>query len=223
MKSFIFVSFAFLAFAFYEMSGGADFQPPVAPTPPAAETQTATAPAPIAKTQPVKAATLVASPAITPVDDILPPAVVAAVNDAMNDTVNDPALQVAADLEQIGTSFGQGLTLFPDSDPIAQPLMLASLEQGVAGLRDAPITQGEPEIPQVAEPVTPPADIREVRGTRVNMRDGPGTIYPVIMRLTLGKEVEVLGESGTGWLRLRVLPERTTGWVAASLISKAGR
>lgn len=215
MKSFIFVSFAFLAFAFYEMSGGADFQPPVAPTPPMAESQTAVAPTPSANSQPVQAATLVASPAITPVDDVLPPAVVAA--------VGDPAIQAAADLEQIGTSFGQGLTLFPDSDPIAQPLMLASLEQGVAGLRDAPVTGVEPVLPQVAQPVTPPADIREVRGTRVNMRDGPGTIYPVIMRLTLGKEVEVLGESGTGWLRLRVLPERTTGWVAASLISKAGQ
>lgn len=212
---FVFISFAFLAFAFYQLSGGADFQPPVAPVPPVV----AAKPAPTVAPQPVKAASLIASPAIAPVDKTLEPAPtdVAALRDSAAEA------EAAFNLEQVRTSLGQGLTLFPASDPIAQPLMLASLEQGVAGLRDAPIAEVEPETPQVAQPIAPPADIRKVRATRVNMRDGPGTIYPVIMRLTLGKEVEVLGDSGTGWLRLRALPEQTTGWIAASLISKAGQ
>ena len=79
----------------------------------------------------------------------------------------------------------------------------------------------EPE--PVAAPAPPPElkpDLRKVTGTRVNMRDGPGTIYPVIARLVLGDEVEVLSTSGTGWLRLRTLPERRIGWVASSLIGK---
>ena len=57
-------------------------------------------------------------------------------------------------------------------------------------------------------------------GTRVNMRDGPGTIYPVILRLRIGQQVEVLETSGTGWLRLRTVQGQQVGWVAASLISK---
>jgi Bacterial SH3 domain len=215
MNRFVFLSFAFLAFAFYQLSGGADFQPPVAPNQPVA----AVKPAPTVAPQPVKAASLIASPAISPVDKTLNP------DPADVATLPDSAAEAEAafNLEQVRTSLGQGLTLFPASDPIAQPLTLASLEQGVAGLRDAPAAEVDPETPQAEQPIAPPADIREVRATRVNMRDGPGTIYPVIMRLTLGKEVEVLGDSGTGWLRLRALPEQTTGWIAASLISKAGQ
>ena len=102
-------------------------------------------------------------------------------------------------------------------------LMLASLEQGAAGLTVAvPVVENEnPAEPAASSP--PPADIREITGTRVNMRDGPGTIYPVITRLTIGHEVEVLGESGTGWLRLRTMPEEQIGWISASLVSKARR
>jgi SH3 domain-containing protein len=220
MKSFILVSFAFLAFAFYELSDGADFQPPVAPAPPVVVTQTVTtplAPAPSIKPQPVEAATLIASPIIEPLDEV--PAFAPIDVEA----ILEPDIETVTNLDQVRTSLGQGLSLFPASDPIAQPLMLASLEQGVAGLRDAPVAEVDTEIPEVVETNPPPADIREVSGTRVNMRDGPGTIYPVVMRLTLGHEVEVLGDSGTGWLRLRTLPERTTGWIAASLISRAGQ
>ena len=54
----------------------------------------------------------------------------------------------------------------------------------------------------------PEKDIREISGTRVNMRDGPGTIYPIIGKATIGQKVEVLSESGTGWLRLRVIAAR---------------
>ena len=72
-----------------------------------------------------------------------------------------------------------------------------------------------------ARPATA-TDLREVAGTRVNMRDGPGTIYPVIARLHLGQEVEVLDDSGTGWLRLRTTEGRVTGWASKSLIGDPG-
>ncbi len=55
------------------------------------------------------------------------------------------------------------------------------------------------------------------------MRDGPGTIYPVVARLDIGHNVEVLGDSGTGWLRLRTLPEDQFGWISSSLVSPADR
>ncbi len=226
MKRFVFLSFAFLGWAFYELSGGADFQPRVAATPAPSESGIAAA-TPATTARPANAATLVASPAIATtialartarITPAPTPTPVAAVLNTEPET--DPDIKAAAKREQIRTSLGQGLLLFPDADPIALPLMLTSLEQGAAGLSTAPITADTPE-PAAWTP--PPADIREITGTRVNMRDGPGTIYPVITRLTIGHEVEVLGESGTGWLRLRSLPEQQIGWISASLVSKAPR
>ena len=219
MKRFILVSFAFLALAFYELSGGADFQPRVGPAQPDSDPGVA-AITPSAKARPVKAATLVASPAIAPFQagQTSPdpaPGPVDRVESA------DADIEAVAKLDQIRSSLNQGLSLFADSDPVAQPLMLASLEQGAAGMSTAPLA--DTTTPEVVEMAPPPADIREITGTRVNMRDGPGTIYPVISRLTIGREVEVLGESGTGWLRLRIMPERQIGWISASLVSKANR
>jgi len=211
MKRFIFVSFAFLAWAFYELSGGTDFQPRVATTPPASHTNVAIV-TPSARADPVKATTLVASPAIAPVD---------AAENAR------PKSEPVAGLEPIRTSLNQGLPLFSGSGTTAQPLILASLEQGAAGMSAAPAPTGAtppaatpPEATKVA---ARPTDTREITGTRVNMRDGPGTIYPVISRLMIGHEVEVLDDSGTGWLRLRSMPEQQIGWISASLVSKAKR
>jgi hypothetical protein len=210
MKRFIFLSFAFLGWAFYELSGGADFQPRVANTTVEAVVATATAipqPQTQPQTRPVKAVALVARPAIAQVKPqpansdavLLPHAVAAVLTDATASTSN---------LDQIRAG-------------LAQPLLLASLEQGVAGLSAAPVVAADAAVGANWTP--PEADIREITGTRVNMRDGPGTIYPVISRLTIGHEVEVLGDSGTGWLRLRILPEQQTGWISASLVSKDSR
>jgi len=214
MKRFIFVSFAFLAWVFYELSGGADFQPPVAMTSPAPKTVIASAAAPV-EARPMKAAALVASPAIENPKPAKPiPLPVVAEPDV------DPDIETVDQLDQIRTSLSQGISLFPDANSDAQQLTLASLEQGVAGLSAVAM----PDVTPQPEPVIlapPPADIREITGTRVNMRDGPGTIYPVVTKLTIGHEVEVLGDSGTGWLRLRSLPEQQIGWISASLVSKS--
>ena len=52
------------------------------------------------------------------------------------------------------------------------------------------------------------------------MRQGPGTIYPVMGRLLAGDKVLVIEDSGTGWLHLRTQKGNKIGWVAASLVSK---
>lgn len=235
MKRFVFVSFAFLAWAFYELSGGADFQPRVAETQPVSQTGTArTKATPPAKVRTVKASTLVASPAIAPAIALADAARVETAQVRESVASPEPAtlpvatasgtgpdLETVANLDQIRNSLSQGLSLFPDSAPIAQPLMLASLEQGAAGLKTAPVVAtGDTTTTKPAEWTPAPADIREITGTRVNMRDGPGTIYPVISRLTIGHEVEVLSDSGTGWLRLRTMPEHQIGWISSSLVSK---
>ncbi|WP_432689376.1 SH3 domain-containing protein [Pseudooceanicola sp. C21-150M6] len=62
-------------------------------------------------------------------------------------------------------------------------------------------------------------DIREVTGNRVNMRNGPGTNYAIVDRLTRGQEVEVLSEPGNGWLELRVNDTGQVGWMADFLVT----
>ncbi|MBO9448623.1 SH3 domain-containing protein [Tropicibacter sp. R16_0] len=204
---FVLISFAFLGFAFYELSGGADFEPrgvrPVEPE----KVAYSPAPKPTPVAEPVTAVALVAKPVLKPRQAKV----------EAPEPVEEPALtaeETAKRLAQIKPGLQSGLNGFGQN--VGASLTLASLEQGAVSFQ----TNTEPEAPQVAAPEEPKADIREILGTRVNMRDGPGTIYPVVARLNIGHKVEVLSESGTGWLRLRVLPEQQMGWIAASLVSK---
>lgn len=209
---FVMISFLFLGWAFWELSGGEDFEPRGirAPTPaPVAEVSPKPAP-PLVKTE---AETLVAKVKLTPHKPEPTPQEETA---ALSTLTSEERL---AALARSRASLGKGLSLFAmDSD---QTITLASLEQGALSLRVEPTEPGpEDERAETETYASPAPDLREVTAARVNMRDGPGTIYPVIARLTIGHEVEVLDDSGTGWLRLRVLPEQQIGWIAASLISK---
>ncbi len=62
-------------------------------------------------------------------------------------------------------------------------------------------------------------DIRYVTGNVVNMRDGPGTTYARITSLTDGTEVAVLDRTDDGWLMLRVTQTGEEGWMADWLVS----
>ncbi|MEO1705713.1 MAG: SH3 domain-containing protein, partial [Pseudomonadota bacterium] len=55
-------------------------------------------------------------------------------------------------------------------------------------------------------------------GTRVNMRNGPGTSFPILATLTRGAEAEVIAEPGNGWLQIRVSDTGAVGWMAESLM-----
>lgn len=73
-----------------------------------------------------------------------------------------------------------------------------------------------------AAPDTPESktDIRLVTGSLVNMRSGPGTNYNVVAQLSQDAEVEVVGDSGTGWVELRPLDGGPSGWMADFLLSR---
>lgn len=66
-----------------------------------------------------------------------------------------------------------------------------------------------------------PRDLRTVNGSRVNLRDGPGTGFGVLGTLARGTEVEVLEDPGAGWVRLQVVPEGQIGWIADFLLDGA--
>jgi uncharacterized protein YgiM (DUF1202 family) len=61
-------------------------------------------------------------------------------------------------------------------------------------------------------------DLRLVRPSRANMREGPGTNNPVLATLDRGTEVEVLGDPSGGWVQLRVIETNLIGWMAQSLL-----
>ncbi len=208
MTRVIIITFAMLGWSFYVISGGPDFEPrgmrAEQPRQVAFVTEPEPARGPVAEQLVARAALQPALPAI-PIVEIIPDAAPA------TDEEETRALlaQIATGLN-LDTSFvtEQGTTL-----------TLASLEQGAAALQQVTpdaVTDAS-EAPPLLEPER---DIREVSGTRVNMRDGPGTIYPIIGKATIGQQVEVFGESGTGWLRLRVLNTQQVGWISASLIRK---
>ncbi len=62
-------------------------------------------------------------------------------------------------------------------------------------------------------------DLRAVAGTRVNMREGPGTNFGVIDTLTGGTEAEVIEVNADGWARIRLIGTNQTGWMAERLLN----
>ncbi|KIC21211.1 SH3 domain-containing protein [Leisingera sp. ANG-Vp] len=205
MSRFVLVSFAFLGWGFYELSGGADFEPPKRPEP-VAEAKPATA-------QPARitAASLTAQPVLTRRSQVQTPERPAA----------DPALRqrvAAGHLASAAGVLASTQTAF-SGEPAPGGLQLASLDGGLAAITATPAAAVE-----TAETLQPEPEVildrRSIRASRVNMRQGPGTNYPVITRLLGGDEVIVLEDSGTGWLHLRAPDKGHVGWIAASLVSK---
>ena len=227
MSRFVIVSFAILGWGFYELSGGRDFTAPERPVPerhveaPRQQAQLSTSPPETTTTKfqrsaKVRAASLVDTRLIQ--------------TDPTPRPAADPESRQAIALAKIAsagvTLQGTGTAFAPGAE--TGTLHLNSIQGGLAAMttqfgsdgltQNASLTTAE---------ATPPAtdsasylDIRQIRASRVNMRQGPGTIYPVMARLLAGDEVLILEDSGTGWLQLRSRKGNKIGWVAASLVSK---
>lgn len=214
MSRFVMVSFLFMGWTFYEMSGGADFAPPERPE------RVAAAKLHRVNTHQATAASLVTKPVIQPVRQVAfqPRSTAGALHDRPN---ADPKLRSRVALAQITAmgeaSFEYGLTANATATGGAT-VQLASLSDGLASLAGSGIISNTAVTPII--PLDPTLDLRHVTASRVNMRDGPGTLYPVVNKLNRDAAVQVLDDSGTGWLRLRVVDDAQTGWIAASLISK---
>ncbi|MEL6610444.1 MAG: SH3 domain-containing protein, partial [Pseudomonadota bacterium] len=81
----------------------------------------------------------------------------------------------------------------------------------------APVEEAVAPLPEIA--AAPPADIRAVTGTRVNMRNGPGTNFEVLTQLVQGDQAEVLQSPGNGWVKIRVSATGVEGWMAERLMA----
>ncbi|MFT4960800.1 MAG: hypothetical protein ACI92Z_001885 [Paracoccaceae bacterium] len=204
MNKFVFLSFIFMGWVFFELSGGGDFKPPVNPA------LTGSASTPLALPEPDEPINIVTTALVLPARTVVASAVMARDSERdepaiLVDLTETPPVTLVS-LEQSSEGFGG---------------LLADFDPNVIRLSTTVVGETEEPAPDIrAEQELPPADLRRISGTRVNMRHGPGTTYDIVARLKLGQEVEVLSESGTGWLRLRLVSDRTVGWISASLVSK---
>ena len=210
MAKFILVSFGFLAFAFYEMSGGADFDPEAHKLARIAELE-AEKEAEAVRT-PKKEKPVVVAQAPKVFVDTDPPETNAVTRVSLNLTTIDQVVNTDAPAEENVT-------------PAVQPAV-ATVPQNVGIVTSSADTPAI--IPSLIDPndgVTNASvelasfdDIRTVSGNRVNVRGGPGTSFGVVASLTRGDEVKVLEDNGNGWVRFETVEGDTGGWMADFLL-----
>ncbi|QFT98710.1 Bacterial SH3 domain protein [Roseovarius sp. THAF8] len=231
MWRFILVTFAFLGFAFWELSGGADYAPSEnsiqarandpAPEVTVAESQPVEPPAPERielpeTTKPERFQITLAS-----IGEMAEAG--AAQQTARTERVEDKARfltrpktnednAVLAALEEGGAAADQVKRHWPGAiELFEQQASQAELrEQAEAAARSARADMAY-------------SDIRYITASSANMRGGPGTDFARVGSLGEGAEVAVLGRADNGWLELEVVTTGETGWMADWLVSDPAR
>ncbi|MFY1709787.1 SH3 domain-containing protein [Tritonibacter scottomollicae] len=217
MSRFLMVSFAGLALAFYELSGGADFTPPAHPT---TDTQIQQATDSSTRNRIISrpAETQLATPVLTPYSAPERSAVRTASNDQAAPAPERAARSAAS---VINVTLREPSSVVDVPQPIslnlpATGLRIGSIEGGLSTITSA-ATAPTP-IATVAAP-EPIGDMRRIRASRANVRLGPGTRFPVLVQLLAGDKVRVLNEDPSGWSLLENPKTGQVGWIAASLLS----
>lgn len=82
-------------------------------------------------------------------------------------------------------------------------------------------TLESPTFDPTSEPTltpTPILSVATITGSRVNIRSGPGTNYPILQTLDQNDTAPATGfNSGETWVQIE-LPDSTIGWVSADLV-----
>lgn len=230
MSRFVIVALGFMGLGFYELSGGASFDPeeegakrlaerldgaPIAAQPVVArDTTPQSQPATAEVTRAARAAIIPATP------PALQGNAAAATDDLPSDTV---ALTFQSGIELPTTSVESGAVptlsaIAVGADEVFSPDVITPDvidPDAVTPEQDtALIDEGGTNV--VAEI---PADLRRVTVSRANMRSGPGTRYGVVDKLIRDSEVEVMETSATGWAKLKVVETGIVGWMSAKLLT----
>ncbi|MEW9918459.1 SH3 domain-containing protein [Marimonas sp. MJW-29] len=217
MTRFILISFGFLGWAFYEMSGGAEFDP--------SDIREAR----LAVLEEEKPASKQATPApeqMPVVLDSAPKVMVDTDPPRRNSTDDSEVTRVSLNLTSLQS------VLEPESDEGAAPGAV-SQPSATAVPQNAPIITSSADTPAIipsliapndglvieASEPTEAEDIRTVSGNRVNVRGGPGTNFDVVASLVRGDEVIVLEDNGDGWVRFESVDGNTGGWLAEFLLA----
>ena len=192
MVKFIAIAFGFLGLAFYELSGGSDFD---------------------------GEALRLSRVEVGTVKQGLPKIADAAKDIGSDDAefeVSRAALNLVS--EEKSKIIASVVTLAQPEKIEATPASLVvDVVEEPLGELILPSLIVEPEAFEVITS-TSIQDVRIVSGDRVNVRSGPSTDYEVVGRLTRGVEVEVLDDNGDGWIEMRSLDGVTFGWMAEFLL-----
>lgn len=189
MKTFILLTFGFLGFAFYEMSGGSEFEPASAKMASAAPQEVAepkVAEAPAAKPV-VEAAEAITTASITKIDS------------------TPDVTRVSLNLTDVSAAAAEA------TQP-AEVTIIDSAETPQIILPSLIATTN-------SNGISASADIRTVSGNRVNVRGGPSTNYGIVSKLTRGEEVQILEDNGDGWVRMQPVDGGESGWMADFLLT----
>ena len=218
----MFATFGFLGFAFYQMSGGAEFNPDavrearmqaretveVAALEPAEDAGADAAPTAVV----TQAATVQAEPRSEEPERIA--LKIASVDDVIAEnrrTPRFPARRIPA-----AEKTGQAEELAEEPAPeVILPSLIASATPEQPTI--TPVTFGAEQQDPVIEAIND--DIRAVNARRVNVRGGPGTQYSIVNKLTQGERVIVIDNPGAGWVMTRPVNGGTVGWMAESLLT----
>lgn len=189
MKTFILLTFGFLGFAFYEMSGGSDFEP-----------STARLDASISQEIEVEQVAQIVTE---------PPAPLAIENtELLTEIESTPSVtRVALNL----TTISDAEETVPAETPVNALIIDSSdTPQIILPSMIATTTTSSDSFD---------SDVRIVSGNRVNVRGGPSTNYGVVNKLTRGAEVRILEDNGGGWVRMQPLDGGEEGWMADFLLT----
>ncbi|WP_289154198.1 SH3 domain-containing protein [uncultured Salipiger sp.] len=218
MKSYILVTFGLLGVAWYEMSGGADFgaehraaqrtekmaSAVAAPMPEVSRGSTdAAALASVAQAKIVPASATVSTGSDLKTPDA----------QALAQTAKPKARPEASPVPKLDITLAS-------VRPMASPGVPIDAAQGDEAIQLAAVSTTSDAVPEDAELAVLP-DMREVTGTLVNMRNGPGTRFHVVDQLSRGASVEVLADPGDGWVRLKVTESNRVGWMSDDFLRVA--
>ena len=212
MKRFILLSFAFLGIGFYQLSGGAGFDPEANRLAQIDARQDRNATRVAALPEAAAAAVMVAAASSNARSEEPAPQVSrAALNLVSFETVTQPT-----------ETSPQATVPEPSSAAISE--LAAEQELSLTALESAPTTgqtvafAGNSIAANSGEALDE-LDIRTIKGSLVNMRSGPGTDYDVVDQLSQATRVEVLTDTGNGWVELRPMDGGATGWIAEFLLT----
>ncbi|NAZ37924.1 SH3 domain-containing protein [Rubellimicrobium sp. CFH 75288] len=235
MRLFILLSFVFLGWLYWELSGGAGFRPEPSETEPTLAR--AAAPAERSPEDQQVAVTAAAPPVEAEAEaEALTAAAAVPVPSAESDvqaTRAAPPAEGVLALPSPGAPEAPALpprvagpTRSGSTDPLRPTEALAALSGGPAPApaEDEPVeaasaqsaTEDEAAPVEVAAPTV---ERRRVTGDRVNMRGGPGTDFAVVGQMGAGEIAEVIGQQN-GWLQVRT-PDGQEGWMSARFLAPA--
>lgn len=208
-------TFGFLSLAWYQMSGGADFQP---------GTQTAGLPSLSFPDDSGATSADAAAPQVARADlsgaDLTSVAKVAGASTGSADSdVIAPKLDVtlaaAAGTPKAAVAPEKAVEVAALDTRTDAVVATSSSNAVVQRVVFGGAAQDQPEAADAA------MDLRLVTGNVVNVRNGPGTGYSVVNQLRRGEEVKVLTDPGDGWVKLQAVETKRIGWMSARFLDAA--